>query len=189
MKIVTKISLAVVPAMFLLLVGGCSTTTEQAEEAPAAEVPPSPEPEAAAAEGADAGAAQAMEPAEEPAPVDPFEDPNNLLSKRTVYFEFDSSVINDDATAVISAHAQHMVANGNAMMTIEGHCDERGTREYNIALGERRADAVRRVLIANGVSSRQINVVSYGEERPAAMGHDESAWSQNRRGELMYTRR
>lgn len=188
MKIVTKISLAVVPAMFLLLVG-CSTTTEQAEEAPAAEVPPSPAPEAAPADDAGAGDAQAMEPAQEQEPVDPFEDPNNLLSKRTVYFDFDSSVINDDAMAVVKAHADHMVANAGAMMTVEGHCDERGTREYNIALGERRADAVRRVLIANGVSSGQINVISYGEERPAAMGHNESAWGQNRRGELMYTRR
>jgi peptidoglycan-associated lipoprotein len=188
MRIVTKISLAIVPAMFLLLVG-CSTTTEQPEAPAAAEVPESPAAEASPAAEPDAGGAQAMEPAQEAAPVDPFEDPNNLLSKLTVYFDFDSSVINDDAMAVVKAHAQYLVSNGAAMMTVEGHCDERGTREYNIALGERRADAVRRVLIANGVSSNQLSVVSYGEERPAAIGHNESAWSQNRRGVMMYTKR
>jgi peptidoglycan-associated lipoprotein len=185
MRILTKISLAIVPAMFLLLVG-CSSTAEKAEAPTAAEVPPSPAPEATPAAESGSGEAQAVE---EQAPVDPFEDPSNPLSKHTVFFDFDSSVINDDAMAIVRAHADYMVANGGAMMTVEGHCDERGTREYNIALGERRADAVRRALIANGVSSSQVNVISYGEERPAAMGHNESAWSQNRRGEMVYSKR
>ena len=113
-------------------------------------------------------------------------DTEGLLSQRVVYFDFDRSSIKSEARAVIEAHAQHLAANPSARVTLEGHCDERGTREYNLSLGERRAKAVQQVMVLLGVSARQIEFVSYGEERPAAMGHSESAWRLNRRVELVY---
>lgn len=184
MKSILKTTLALLPAVFLLV--GCGSTADVEGEG---DQPPA----ATTGQGADASAAdqqaataQSMEP---PAPLDPFEDPNNPLSQSVVYFEFDSSAIADSALPIIQAHAQYLASNSNVNFTLEGHADERGTREYNLALGERRADAVRRMLIANGVSPAQIKVVSYGEERPAVMGHDDDAWSQNRRAEFVYANR
>ena len=104
------------------------------------------------------------------------------------YFDFDKAVVKADAFEDLSAHAKYLSANPEARVVLEGHADERGTREYNMALGERRAKAVSRFLTVQGAGSNQIEVVSYGEERPAVMGHDESSWSQNRRVELKYSR-
>jgi peptidoglycan-associated lipoprotein len=105
---------------------------------------------------------------------------------RRVYFAFDSDTIDAAGRAVIEANAKAVRANRNAKVTLEGHCDERGTREYNLALGERRAMAVSRMMQALGVPASQIFVVSFGEEKPADSGHDESAWSQNRRADIKY---
>lgn len=116
----------------------------------------------------------------------PLEDPNSLLSKRTVYFDFDKSDIKPEARDIIEAHAKYLSEHPTTHIVIEGHCDERGTREYNLGLGERRAKAVKQVMTLLGVSGSQLEVVSYGEERPAAMGHDEDAWALNRRVELIY---
>lgn len=117
---------------------------------------------------------------------DPFNDPANPLSKRVVYFDFDSSEVKGDDREVIMAHAQYLLSNPNEKVVLEGHADERGTREYNIALGERRAKAVSQLMVLQGVAQSQIDVVSFGEERPVALGHDESAWSVNRRVEILY---
>lgn len=103
-----------------------------------------------------------------------------LLDQTQVYFEFDSSAIDSDSRAVIEAHAAKL-AGDHSSVNLEGHGDERGTREYNLALGERRAQAVARMLRALGVSGSQISTVSYGEEKPADSGHNESSWRQNRR--------
>ena len=119
----------------------------------------------------------------------PLDDPSSLLSKRTVYFEFDSSEIQNADRDIIQAHAQYLAANGSASVTLEGHADERGTREYNIALGERRANAVRQLMTLMGASGQQIRTVSYGEERPVTEGHDETAWRLNRRVEIIYRTR
>jgi len=182
MKVMTKVSLTSVLTVMLVL-GGCGgdEAVKPAPEEPTRSIvppppapPPEPEPQA-----------QAPEP--EPVPeVDPLNDPNSLLSQRIVYFDFDSSVITDEALPIIKAHAEYLASHGDKSFTLEGHCDERGTREYNIALGERRADAVRRMLVANGVSDSQIKVVSYGEERPQQLGHNESAWAANRRAVFNY---
>ena len=91
-----------------------------------------------------------------------------------------------EAVQALRGHAKYLVANPSANVVLEGHADERGTREYNMALGERRAKAIARVLTVNGVSSSQIELVSFGEEKPAVMGHNESSWAQNRRVELKY---
>ncbi len=192
-KVITKITLAAVPAIFLLLMllAGCGTTGEVEDQA-SAETSASATTEtsdSAAASAASDQTASAQPMESQMQQMDPFEDPNNLLSHRVVYFDFDSSSIRDDALPVIRAHADYLASNSQVSFTLEGHADERGTREYNLALGERRADAVRRMLIANGVSPAQVRVVSYGEERPAVLGHDESAWSMNRRAELVYANR
>src|SRR6516162_4494738 len=109
-----------------------------------------------------------------------------LLAKRTVYFDFDSSEIKGEGTDVVAAHAKYLAANPSTRVRLEGHTDERGSREYNIGLGERRAQAVRRALLLQGAADAQISTVSYGEERPAVPGHDEAAWAKNRRVEIVY---
>lgn len=111
---------------------------------------------------------------------------DDLLSKRVIYFDYDSSVIKDQARDIIRAHAEYLAQNSRVSITLEGHCDERGTREYNLALGERRANAVRDLLLVMGASRSQIRTTSFGEERPVAFGHDESSWSQNRRAQFVY---
>ena len=105
---------------------------------------------------------------------------------RTVYFEYDSSEVRSEFIPMINAHGQLLASDGSKRVVLEGHADERGSREYNIALGERRAISVRRLLLASGATSSQIRMVSYGEERPAIEGHNESAWSKNRRVEIRY---
>ena len=115
-----------------------------------------------------------------------FSDPNNPLSKQTVYFMLDSSQVQQDFVPIIAAHAHYLQGNPGQRMVLEGHGDERGSREYNIALGEQRAKSVANMMKAQGVSESQLDVVSYGEEKPAAFGHDESSWELNRRVELVY---
>ncbi len=119
----------------------------------------------------------------------PLDDPASPLSQRTIYFAFDSSQIEEENRSIIEAHAQWLADHAGASVTLEGHADERGTREYNVALGERRAIAVRQLLALTGASGGQIDTISYGEERPAVEGHDESAWRFNRRVEIVYRTR
>jgi len=118
--------------------------------------------------------------------VESLSDPNSPLSQRVIYFAYDSDEVAEQDRELIAAHAAFLSANPDVKVSVEGHTDERGAREYNIALGERRAQAVRRMLEFQGVSPQQITTVSYGEEKPAVEGHDESAWSMNRRVELVY---
>ena len=113
-------------------------------------------------------------------------DPASLLSKRILYFEFDSSKIDEENREIITAHANFLAGSPGLSIILEGHADERGTREYNIGLGERRALAVRQLLLFMGAQGNQIQTVSFGEEKPAALGHDESAWRLNRRVEIVY---
>lgn len=116
----------------------------------------------------------------------PFAPGTQRLLARTFYFEYDRAVISPDDLASLEMHAAILKENPDRQIVIEGHCDERGTREYNLALGERRADAVRSFLTSAGVSRRQIETVSYGEERPEDPGHNEAAWSRNRRAIMIY---
>jgi peptidoglycan-associated lipoprotein len=109
-----------------------------------------------------------------------------LLANRMIYFDFDSSEIKGAGTDVVAAHAKYLAGTPAARVRLEGHTDERGSREYNIGLGERRAQAVRRALLLQGALDAQITTVSYGEERPAVPGHDEAAWAKNRRVEIIY---
>ncbi|KAF1049297.1 peptidoglycan-associated lipoprotein Pal [Xylophilus sp.] len=105
---------------------------------------------------------------------------------RIVYFDFDSSVVKGEYQSVVDAHARFLKANPNRRVSLEGHTDERGGREYNLALGQKRAEAVRRALTLLGVNDGQIEAVSFGKEKPAVQGSDESAYAQNRRVEFSY---
>ncbi len=113
-------------------------------------------------------------------------DPNSPLAVRVIYFDYDSANIRADFNETVAAHAAFLAANPTINVTVEGHADERGSREYNLALGERRALAVRRQLVLLGAAAGQITSVSYGEERPSVDGHDEQAYGMNRRAELVY---
>jgi peptidoglycan-associated lipoprotein len=112
-----------------------------------------------------------------------------LMQATVFYFDFDNTTIKADSKNALIAHSQYLAANSSARVVLEGHADERGTVEYNLALAERRALSVSRFLQANGAASSQIETVSFGEERPALMGHNESSWSMNRRVEIKYQSR
>jgi peptidoglycan-associated lipoprotein len=114
------------------------------------------------------------------------DDPNSPLARRVIYFEYDSAEIAYEDQDLLLAHAGYLAANPATHITLEGHADERGSREYNIGLGDRRAQSVMRVLELNGVSAAQVSIVSYGEEKPAVEGQSETAWRMNRRVELVY---
>lgn len=116
---------------------------------------------------------------------DAFLDPNNPLSTRIIYFDYDSDAVRGEYMESLRAHAAYAKQNGSTVR-LEGHTDERGTREYNVGLAERRAMSVRRVLSLEGVPEGSLRNLSFGEERPAVIGHDESAWGQNRRVEIIY---
>ena len=108
------------------------------------------------------------------------------LSRLVIYFDYDRSEIRSDFNSMLAAHGEYLSANSNAQIRLEGHADERGTREYNIGLGEQRSQTVRRILLLQGASDDQIGTVSYGEERPAMSGSDDEAYGLNRRVELVY---
>jgi peptidoglycan-associated lipoprotein len=110
----------------------------------------------------------------------------NASVGRIIYFDFDKSDIRPEFASVVAGNAQFLAAHPNARLKLEGNTDERGTREYNIGLGERRAQAVRRALMLQGASENQLTTVSFGAERPAVEGDDEAAWAKNRRVELVY---
>lgn len=139
------------------------------------------------------------EPAPEPEaePLDPrdftdvrnLDNPDSLLNQRMIYFEFDRSNVRAQFRPIIEAHGEYLRANSSARVILEGHADERGSREYNLGLGERRGNSVEELLRAAGVPSRQLEVVSYGEERPVCRESNEDCWQRNRRVEIVYTAR
>ena len=166
------------PLLASLAIAGCASNgnqlspTDQAAEPVITDTTPAPSaPESLSAFDADGN---------------PYLPGTRRALARTFYFDYDRSVISADDLAVLEMHASYLRDNPDRSVVVEGHCDERGTREYNLALGERRSDAVRSFLTSAGVSPRQIENVSYGEERPGVTGHDESAWSRSRRAEVVY---
>ena len=185
-----KVGLIIIPVMML---GACGTTGGvKKQEGAAGEGGAAQAPESATTMpmtpggGAEATPLPGEEGASGMESTGAPSDTSGLLSKKVVYFDFDSSTINDEDRAIIQAHADYLVQHPTVKVTLEGHTDERGSREYNIGLGERRANAVAEMMKLMGVSGQQISTVSYGEERPAALGHDESAWHLNRRVEIVY---
>jgi peptidoglycan-associated lipoprotein len=115
-------------------------------------------------------------------------DPNSPLSKRSVFFDFDSNAVKDEYRGLVTAHSRYLADKRDSRIRIEGNCDERGSREYNLALGQKRAEGVRQTLRLLGATDQQIEALSYGEEKPKALGHDEASWAQNRRSDFVYRR-
>ncbi|NEZ04609.1 peptidoglycan-associated lipoprotein Pal [Wenzhouxiangella sp. XN201] len=165
--------------MLAAILAACARETVEEPEAP--EPPPPAEP--------------APEPETDRLDPRDFTDPRNLdnsdsvLSQRVIYFEFDRSNVRSQFRPIIEAHAEYLRANPSARVMLEGHADERGSREYNLGLGERRGDSVRELLESNRVSSDQLEVVSYGEERPVCRESNDGCWERNRRVEIVYTAR
>ena len=118
--------------------------------------------------------------------LDPLNDPNNPLSKRSVFFDFDSFVVKSEYQPIVQTHGSYLGSNKQRRVTVEGHTDERGGREYNLALGQKRAEAVKQRLMLLGVVDSQVETVSFGEEKPRGTGSSEDAWAQNRRADLNY---
>jgi peptidoglycan-associated lipoprotein len=119
--------------------------------------------------------------------VSPLKDPRNILSQRNIYFDYDSYVVKTEHRALVEAHAKYLQANRSARVVVQGNTDERGTREYNIALGQKRADAIKKMMLLLGATEAQIETVSFGKEKPRNPGNGENAWAENRRGDIVYS--
>ncbi len=167
----------IVAIMFAMTVAACQPKPKPTEPAPPVSQPAKPVVTEAALDPSDYTDARN------------FDNPASLLSKRVVYFDFDKSTVRPEYRGIVSAHAAYTAAHSSARVTLEGHADERGSREYNLGLGERRGNAVMGLMSAQGSRGNQLNVVSYGEERPVCRVSDETCWSQNRRVEIVYTTR
>lgn len=160
------------------LFAACSSTPKEA---------PAPAPAPAEVPQAPAAAPAAPAPVAAPVAVPAHLDPNSPVSQqRSVYFDFDSSNIKSESNAVIDLQGKYLSSNPTLNVRVEGNTDERGSTEYNLALGQRRAEAVVKALKVVGVKDGQAEAVSYGEEKPKATGHDEAAWAQNRRADVVY---
>ena len=161
------------------LLGACSSKVVKDEQksSPAPTQPKAPEPASAMVEPVSVNKVE----------VNPLTDPNNILSKRSVYFDFDKFEVKSEYHPLLDAHAKYLSEHSQASITIQGNADERGSREYNLALGQKRAASVKKVLNVLGVPDRQIETISYGKEKPKALGHDEAAWAENRRADIIYS--
>jgi peptidoglycan-associated lipoprotein len=178
------LSSAVLAVALGALFAGCSST--KLDEAPVENrnVPADGSSAGGAAGGAGSGTAQSNVATVDLSKQGAGAAATGLLAQRTVFFDFDSFVVKDEFRPMLEAHAKVLSANRSKRMTLEGHTDERGGREYNLALGQKRADAVLRSMVLLGVQEVQLEAVSFGEEKPAVQGSDEAAWAKNRRVEL-----
>ena len=174
-----------IAALGLLLLAGCTAQDEPIDNQTDQSINDFQQGDGTAIPIADDAAATALEQ-ETLTAQQLLEEQDSAISSRVIYFDYDSAKVSDDSMVLLEAHGEFIAANGDVNVTLTGHADERGSREYNIALGDRRALSVRRILLFQGASSGQIESISYGEEQPAVMGHNEDAWSKNRRVELMY---
>ena len=179
-----RISLIASLAGSLILLGACSTTPESSggaavEERKATPTPPS----------ADTRRVAPVDVTSKPAgsPFAVLKDPNNILSKRSVYFDFDKFDVKEEYCSLVEAHAKFLRDQPSAKMLIQGNADERGSREYNVGLGQRRSDTVKKMLTLLGAREEQIESVSLGEEKPMCGEHTEGCWAKNRRGDMLYS--
>jgi peptidoglycan-associated lipoprotein len=180
----------VIATAFAALLAGCQTTPTTQDAAPVEDrtAASTSTPGASTSGAGSGGVSGTPQGATRPggAGGNPLRDPANVLSKRIVFFDFDSFVVRDEFRPLIEAHGRYLAQNRNARMTIQGNTDERGSREYNIALGQKRADAVKRMMTLLGAQEGQIETVSFGKEKPKNAGHDEAAWAENRRDDILY---
>jgi peptidoglycan-associated lipoprotein len=174
-----RTSLLSVSMITLLALAGCSSQ------------PAAPEQAGAGVEDRNPGAVTTTAPVGTPS-ADPYglaalKDPKSPLSKRNIYFDYDSYVVKDEYKALLDHHARFLARNGQFKMLIQGNADERGSREYNLALGQKRAEAVKKALMLLGAREDQLESVSLGEEKPACAESTEACWAQNRRGDMLYS--
>ena len=170
---------ALFAAIALALITGCASTppAETAPGSPAGpgQTPPAPPPSV----GVTPLPPSAVQ-------TDPLKDPNSGLAKRSVFYELDKYDVRDEYRPLLQAHGKYLAEHRGAKMLVQGNCDERGSREYNIALGQRRAEGVKRMLVLMGATDSQVEPVSLGEEKPRCGEHAEGCWSQNRRSDMLY---
>ena len=175
-KLIAALAVSVIAA-------GCAHQQPKEEPKPAATTQA---PQAATPPPAPAPKAESRPAVTKPVAVNPLDDPNSLLSRRSIYYDFDDSTIKDQYKPLVQAHAGYLSSHSGAKIRVEGNCDERGSREYNLALGQRRADAVRSAMEVLGAKQDQVETVSWGAEKPKALGHDEAAWAEDRRSDILY---
>ena len=168
----------IIPAAMALLMAACSSTPDSIDQtgAPVETRGGGPAVATVTTGGVDGGRLPAV-----------LTDPKSILSKRSVYFDYDSYEVKSEYKDLVTAHAKFLAENRQFKMLIQGNTDERGSREYNLALGQKRADAIRKMLGLLGVGEGQLESVSLGEEKPKNEGHNESAWAENRRGDMLYS--
>ena len=180
---------AIILLSMLLIAAGCQTTPEDQQAAgvedrskpgaakPGAQARPVERPKIGAVDVTKPGARD-MSAA--------LKDPGNILSKRQIFFDYDKFEVKDEYRPLIEAHAKYLRENSNAKMLIQGNADERGSREYNVALGQKRSDNVKKMLVLLGAREAQVESVSLGEEKPMCGDHSEDCWAKNRRGDMLY---
>lgn len=161
------------------LLAACSSMHPKEAPAPKAANAPMPITQKPTQSETAPAASQAIE-------VNPLTDPNNILSKRNIYFDLDKYNVKPEYRPLVEAHAKYLAQHPKADVVLEGNADERGSREYNLALGQKRAIAVKQTLSVLGVADAQVETISYGKEKPKALGHDESSWAENRRTDIRY---
>ena len=168
----------IIPAALALLMAACSSTPDSTDQtgAPVETRGGGPAVATVTTGGVESGRLPAV-----------LTDPKSILSKRSVYFDYDSYEVKSEYKDLVTAHAKFLAENRQFKMLIQGNTDERGSREYNLALGQKRADAIRKMLSLLGVAEGQLESVSLGEEKPKNEGHNESAWAENRRGDMLYS--
>jgi peptidoglycan-associated lipoprotein len=179
---------AIIVLAALIFAAGCQTTPEDPQAAAKVEDRGKP---GAAKPGADTRAVTppkiaAVDVTGARATDSMLKDPANILSKRSIYYDLDKFDVKDEFRSLVEAHAKYLRENPGARMLIQGNTDERGSREYNVGLGQRRSDGVKKMLILLGARENQIESVSLGEEKPQDDGHSEQAWSKNRRSDILY---
>jgi peptidoglycan-associated lipoprotein len=172
-------------ALMLGVLAACSSSPTKEQDGAAVEDRAKPLPSDTTAARPDTGAS--TKPfVDKPVGGNPLKDPNNILSKRSIFFDYDSNLVKEEYKPVVSAHARYLQQNAAAKMRVEGFADDRGSREYNLALGQRRAEAVKQMMQLLGARAAQVESVSFGEEKPRCSDAAESCWSQNRRGDIVY---
>jgi peptidoglycan-associated lipoprotein len=181
------IIIATLSATGLLLAAGCQTTPEDQAAAKVEDRKPGAKPgaDARGVERPKIAAVDVTGARKDPASA--LKDPASILSKRSIFFDYDKYDVKDEYRSLVEAHAKYLRENPNARMLIQGNADERGSREYNVALGQKRSDNVKKMLILLGARDAQLESVSLGEEKPACADHNEECWSKNRRGDMLYS--
>ena len=173
----TTIKLVAAAAALAAVFAGCSTTPESQAPSKVEERAPVKAP----------AVTQVEAPRPQASGMSPLKDPNNILSKRSIFYDFDKFDVRSEYRPLVEAHAKYLRENAAARMLIQGNADERGSREYNVGLGQRRSDGVKKMMTLLGVRDSQIESVSLGEEKPMADGHNEEAWAKNRRSDILYS--